>query len=187
MQTVKTLIRRRILRRLIWIYTVCQCPFYGTPGINWLVLLFQVKVDSLLVGFTLDIIQNFNMSRDTAFPKRLNVRPAKTHISLRIRGVWSESLQGTLWVVKGRKWVWERGNPQNRGIRRCAAGFGYVCTSSGIFRVSIQVGLHGLGLAFIISGIRRCIFIFFPCGVNSQNSKKWHRYSSYTSIKLEMR
>ena len=24
----------RILRRLIWVYTVCQCPFYATLGIN---------------------------------------------------------------------------------------------------------------------------------------------------------
>ena len=43
--------------------------------------------DPVFVGFTHDIIQNFNMSRDTAFPKRLSVRPAKTQISLRIRGV----------------------------------------------------------------------------------------------------
>ena len=34
MQTVYTLIRRLILRHLIWVYTVCQCPFYGTLGLN---------------------------------------------------------------------------------------------------------------------------------------------------------
>ena len=33
MQTVLTLIRRRVLRRLIWVYTVCQCPVYGTLGL----------------------------------------------------------------------------------------------------------------------------------------------------------
>ena len=33
MQTVMTLIRRRML---IWVYTVCQCPFYGSLGINGL-------------------------------------------------------------------------------------------------------------------------------------------------------
>ena len=34
MQTVKTLIRRRALRRLIWVDTVYQYPFYGTLGLN---------------------------------------------------------------------------------------------------------------------------------------------------------
>ena len=34
-QTVLTLIRRRVLRRLIWSYTVCQCPFYGAGGLVW--------------------------------------------------------------------------------------------------------------------------------------------------------
>ena len=29
-----TLIRCRILRRLIWVYTIFQCPIYGTPGTN---------------------------------------------------------------------------------------------------------------------------------------------------------
>ena len=37
MKTVQTLIRRRILRRLIWIYTVCKCPFYRRLGTNWLI------------------------------------------------------------------------------------------------------------------------------------------------------
>ena len=36
MQTMQTLIRRRILWRLIWVYTVCQCPFHWTRGINGL-------------------------------------------------------------------------------------------------------------------------------------------------------
>ena len=36
METVRTLIKRRVLRRLIWVYTVFQCPFYGTPGLNGL-------------------------------------------------------------------------------------------------------------------------------------------------------
>ena len=29
MQTMETMIRRRVLRRLIWVCTVCQLPFYG--------------------------------------------------------------------------------------------------------------------------------------------------------------
>ena len=28
-QKVQALIRRRVLRRLIWVYTVCQCPIMG--------------------------------------------------------------------------------------------------------------------------------------------------------------
>ena len=34
LQTVETLIRRRFLRHLIWVYTVCQLPFYGSPDYN---------------------------------------------------------------------------------------------------------------------------------------------------------
>ena len=33
---MKTLIRRRVLRRLIWVCTVCQLPFYGSPDYNGL-------------------------------------------------------------------------------------------------------------------------------------------------------
>ena len=40
-----------------------------------------------------------NMSECKAFPKRLHVRLAKTQVSLCIRAVWSESLQGNLWVA----------------------------------------------------------------------------------------
>ena len=36
LQTVETLIRRRILRHLIWVCTVCQVPFYGYPDHNGL-------------------------------------------------------------------------------------------------------------------------------------------------------
>ena len=30
------MIRRRVLLRLIWVYTICKYPFYGTLGINGL-------------------------------------------------------------------------------------------------------------------------------------------------------
>ena len=36
-------------------------------------------------------------------PTRLHVRPAMTQIRLRIRAVWSESSQGTLWIAKDPK------------------------------------------------------------------------------------
>ena len=37
-QTVNTLTRCRVLRRLIWVYTVCLCPKNGTPGLYWLTI-----------------------------------------------------------------------------------------------------------------------------------------------------
>ena len=40
------------------------------------------------------------MSRGSAFPTILYVRPATTQISLRIRAVWSESSQDALQVFK---------------------------------------------------------------------------------------
>ena len=40
-KTVLTLIRRRVLPHLICVYIVCQCPFYGTLGINGLMNLTQ--------------------------------------------------------------------------------------------------------------------------------------------------
>ena len=43
------------------------------------------------------------MSRDTAFPARLQVCPAKTQISLHIRTVWRESSQGAMCVAKDQK------------------------------------------------------------------------------------
>ena len=36
LQTVEILIRRRLLWRLIWVCTVCQLPFYGSPNYNGL-------------------------------------------------------------------------------------------------------------------------------------------------------
>ena len=46
LQTVETLIRRRILRRLIWVCTVWQLPFYGSPDYNGLkVSLFYWSVN----------------------------------------------------------------------------------------------------------------------------------------------
>ena len=36
LQTVETLIRRCVLRRLIWVCTICQLPFYGSSDYNGL-------------------------------------------------------------------------------------------------------------------------------------------------------
>ena len=63
-QTVKNLIRRRVLRRPIWVCTVCLCPRNGTLG------LYEPRHDKT---------------------NKMSVRPAKTQISLGIRPVWSES------------------------------------------------------------------------------------------------
>ena len=35
-QTVETLIRRHIVRFLVWVSTVCTCPTKRTLGLNWL-------------------------------------------------------------------------------------------------------------------------------------------------------
>ena len=35
---VPELVRCHLMRRLIWSYSVCQCPLYGTVGINGLML-----------------------------------------------------------------------------------------------------------------------------------------------------
>ena len=37
-QTVETLIRRRIVRRLVWVSTVCIWPAKRTLGLKWLML-----------------------------------------------------------------------------------------------------------------------------------------------------
>ena len=53
-QTVNTLIRRRVLWRLILVCTVCLCPKYWTLGLNGLNgLLFGQKLDKLLLGRSL--------------------------------------------------------------------------------------------------------------------------------------
>ena len=54
LQTVETLIRRRILRRLIWVCTVCQLPFYGSPdykgstATHWAKNLWKLLLNLLL-------------------------------------------------------------------------------------------------------------------------------------------
>ena len=48
MQIVYTLIRCHILQYLIWVYTLCQCPFFGTLGINGLnVMEVKMKMKTL--------------------------------------------------------------------------------------------------------------------------------------------
>ena len=41
LQTVETLINRRVLRRLIWVCTVCHLPSYGSPGYNVLTVFIK--------------------------------------------------------------------------------------------------------------------------------------------------
>ena len=41
LQAVETLIRRRVLRRLIWVCTICQLPLSGSPDYNGLRSLFK--------------------------------------------------------------------------------------------------------------------------------------------------
>ena len=46
---METLIRRRILWCLIWVCTVCQLPFYGSPDCNGLILFLFLKKKKSLV------------------------------------------------------------------------------------------------------------------------------------------
>ena len=48
-RTVFTLMRRRIMRRLIWVCTACLYPIYGTLGINGLSFMTERQVDFLLL------------------------------------------------------------------------------------------------------------------------------------------
>ena len=89
MQTVSTLSRRRVLRRLIWIYSVCRCLFYGTPGFNRLI---TARHDS----YKFKIL---NIRKHTFG----HVRPAKIQISLRSRAVWPESSLGAFWIANNVK------------------------------------------------------------------------------------
>ena len=58
-------------------------------------------IGMLCLWFFVDIYCTiFQIRRVTAFSTRLHVCPAKTQISMRILAIWSESLQGTLWVAK---------------------------------------------------------------------------------------
>ena len=50
-QIVQTLTRCRILWRMIWVYTACQCLFYGTLSINGVTakILFSCRLGDLVV------------------------------------------------------------------------------------------------------------------------------------------
>ena len=72
MQTVSTLLNRRVLRRLILVYTICQCPFYGTLDINGLTShsftrMIIVTIQCVVLGFA-----------DTDFVQGLSDAPHKS-------------------------------------------------------------------------------------------------------------
>ena len=51
LQTLETLIRRRILRHLIWVCIVCQLPFYESPNYNELKNFFMKKQQQNITTF----------------------------------------------------------------------------------------------------------------------------------------
>ena len=53
LQTVETLIRRHNLWRLIWVCTVCQLPFYGSPDYNGSILkpLYKMGHYKMVFGY----------------------------------------------------------------------------------------------------------------------------------------
>ena len=74
MQTVQTLIKCRVLWRLIWVYTVCRYPFYRSLDMNGLTKLlvffsrFLSKNIILWVPTTDVFVQNSdNFYLDTLF------------------------------------------------------------------------------------------------------------------------
>ena len=95
MQTVWTLIRCCILRRLIWVHTVCLCPknvSLSTQGskviekINFLsICSFRLPVQTSVS--TLAQSSPYELQHDKT--NKMSVRSAKTQISLGIRPVWS--------------------------------------------------------------------------------------------------
>ena len=70
-------------------------------------MLFAYEIRDLFHGGALF---HRKINRGTAFPSSLYVCPAQ--ICLRIRAVWSESLQGTMWVAKDLKVP----APEQRGL-----------------------------------------------------------------------
>ena len=52
----------------------------------------QANIDSCFCNVSIYFLYYIYMSRDMRFPTMWNVRPAKPHISLSIRAVWSEPL-----------------------------------------------------------------------------------------------
>ena len=60
LQTLVILIRLRVLRRLIWVCTICQLSFYGSPDYNGLILLNirvmpKTRYDLFVYDFPYDV------------------------------------------------------------------------------------------------------------------------------------
>ena len=60
----------------------------------------ETKATKFLQSLKLQAFLQYKISRATAFPTILHVRPAKTQITMHIRAVSSESLQCTLREAK---------------------------------------------------------------------------------------
>ena len=67
LQTVKTLIRRRMLRHLIWVFIVCQLPFKESPEYNGLMLTFFKKY----FGNTIRVSNSLDPDQARCFVKLL--------------------------------------------------------------------------------------------------------------------
>ena len=52
MQTGQNLIRHCFLQHLIWVYTVSQCPIYGTRGLNGLSLIYIIVLIKINAIYT---------------------------------------------------------------------------------------------------------------------------------------
>ena len=85
------------------------------------------------------------------------MRPAKTQISLRIRAVWSDSLQGTLWVAKDPKRPHVDSEYFDQPVRmrrliRVLAGRTFSLVGNSVFRLI----LHVSEFAFSVQELKTC-------------------------------
>ena len=62
MQTALTLTRRRVLLRLIWIYTVFLGPIYGTLSTG--LILAVLKEDRLVLSLATSVVNSENFNDD---------------------------------------------------------------------------------------------------------------------------
>ena len=88
---MKTLIRRRVLRRLIWVCTVCLCPKNGTLGFYGLIFNILVR----LQGDACDNVYGFNPN-----PECCHIKDGSSFISVIGFFTWKSTLPPELEHLK---------------------------------------------------------------------------------------
>ena len=75
LQTVETLIRRHVLRRVIWFCTVCHLPFYGSPDYNGLKIFYLCNCHK-------HINKHDNTTKISQYTDVFRRKPSITYVSL---------------------------------------------------------------------------------------------------------